>query len=153
MRVTIAAAVDAPAEGHATRFGIQEPGEGEVATANGGKHVAVAGLGGREAWEGIAALGNEAQEGRAVELAEAAAECMGGGHREAPRAAGVGGTGERRVGRRRKISRRMSNGGGLVRLLLGFRWRLGLITGTCHCGGRHPAICHSEPYQSAISLQ
>ena len=80
-------------------WGIQERGEGEVAAADGREHVAVAALGGREGREGVVlGLHDEAEQGRRVELAEAAAEGGGGGHRAAPRAAGEGGADEREGG-------------------------------------------------------
>ena len=88
-----------PVEGHVGRvaLGIQELSEGEVAAAYGREHVAVLWLGGREGREGVAlGLRDETEEGRPVELAKAAAESRGGGHRAAPRAAGEGGADERR---------------------------------------------------------
>ena len=49
-------------------------------------------------WTALGGLEEEAEEGRRVELAEAAAEGRGGGHRAAPRPACEGGADERREG-------------------------------------------------------
>lgn len=49
--------------------------------------------------DGARALEEEAEEGRPVELPEAAAEGRGGDHRAAPSPAGEGGADERREGR------------------------------------------------------
>ena len=97
----VAAVDDAPAEGRVARatVGLQEGSEEEVSAADGREHVAVAALGGREGREGVVlGLHDEAEQGRRVELAEAAAEGGGGGHRAAPRTAGEGGADERRKG-------------------------------------------------------
>ena len=48
--------------------------------------------------DGAGGLEEEAEEGRRVELPEAAAEGRGGGHRAPPRPAGEGGADERREG-------------------------------------------------------
>ena len=97
----VAAVDDAPAEGRVARatVGLQEGSEEEVSAADGREHVPVAAVGGDEGREGIAVgILEDPEEGRRVELAEAAAEGRGGGHRAAPRAAGEGGADERGEG-------------------------------------------------------
>ncbi|RCV24809.1 hypothetical protein SETIT_5G116000v2 [Setaria italica] len=75
------------------------------------------------------------EEGRAVELAEAAAEGRGRGHRVAPLAAGECGADERREGGEaeedleQEVLAEGVDGGGVVRLLWRFRRWLGWIAG------------------------
>ena len=138
----VAAVDDAPAEGRIARatVGLQEGSEEEVSAADGREHVPVAAVGGDEGREGIAVgILEDPEEGRRVELAEAAAEGRGGGHRAAPRPACEGGADERREGGEaeedgeEEVLAEGFDGGGGARLLWGFRRRrLGWITAAGH---------------------
>jgi len=100
--VPAAAVVDVPAVVD-SGAALLEGGEEEVAAPDGGGLVPVGAAGGDEGGEGgerglldgAGGVEEEAQEGRRVKLAEAAAEGRGGGHRAAPPAAGEGGADER----------------------------------------------------------
>lgn len=93
--VTAAAVLDVPVGDVVGRPG--GGGEEEVATANGGEPVPIEAAGRGEGGDGGAAgVEEEAEEGRRVEGAEAAAEGPAGGDRAAPREAGASGTDERR---------------------------------------------------------
>jgi hypothetical protein len=99
-KVPAAAVVDVPAVVDAVA--LLEGGEEEVASSDGGGLVPIGAAGWDEGGEGgqsrvldgARRVEEEPQEGRRVDLTEAAAEGRGGGHRAAPPAAGEGGSGE-----------------------------------------------------------
>jgi len=132
--VPATAVVDVPAV-EAARA-LLEGGKEEVAATDGGGLVPVGAAGGDEGGEdgesrdlgGAGRVEEEAEQGRRVRLPEAAAEVPGGGHRAAPRAAGVGGPDKRGEGGEahedvEQDVEAEGGGGGRARFLLAFRRR------------------------------